>query len=472
MDKFDYAIIGQGSAAFAAAIKANELGARTVMIGGNETNGAILGGTCINVGCVPSKRLITVARFVKELGEKRFSGVEYELGRIKYEEIVAETRELVKELRRQKYEDVLKGLENVEYVNGFGSFAGKEDNGIRINAGDRQVYARKVLIATGARANIPNIEGIEKVKYITNEEALFLDKLPESIIIVGGRALGLEFAQLFARFGVKVTLLQRSSTIIPDHEPEIASLLHQYLSEDGIEIRTGEEPARVREHKGRKIIETKNGSNFEADELLLATGRRPNIERLGLDVLKVRLEKGFIYTDSGMATSARAVYAAGDVTGEPMLEALAAKEGTVATLNALAGKGKKLRINKNEIPRAIFTDPEVASVGLTDAEANGKGIKCACNVLPLSIVPKASIIGNKRGAVKIVIDYSTHKILGMHIIAPNAADLIHEGVLAVKFGLTIDDIIDTVHVFPTLSESIRLAAQSFYADVSKMSCCT
>ena len=187
-------------------------------------------------------------------------------------------------------------------------------------------------------------------------------------------------------------------------------------------------------------------------------------------MLKVRLEKGFIYTDSSMATSARDVYAAGDVTGEPMLEALAAKEGTVATLNALAGK--KLKINKNEIPRAIFTDPEVASVGLTDAEANGKRIKCACNVLPLSIVPKASIIGNKRGAVKIVIDYSTHKILGMHIIAPNAADLIHEGVLAVKFGLTIDDIIDTVHVFPTLSESIRLAAQSFYADVSKMSCCT
>jgi len=192
-------------------------------------------------------------------------------------------------------------------------------------------------------------------------------------------------------------------------------------------------------------------------------------------VLKVRLEKGFIYTDSSMATSARDVYAAGDVTGEPMLEALAAKESTVATLNALTGKGKKQetrKINKNEIPRAIFTDPEVASVGLTDAEANGKGIKCACNVLPLSIVPKASIIGNKRGAVKIVIDYSTHKILGMHIIAPNAADLIHEGVLAVKFGLTIDDIIDTVHVFPTLSESVRLAAQSFYADVSKMSCCT
>ena len=171
-----------------------------------------------------------------------------------------------------------------------------------------------------------------------------------------------------------------------------------------------------------------------------------------------------------METSARSVYAADDVTGEPMLEALAAKEGTVATINAFSEK--KLSINKSEIPRAVFTDPEVASVGLTDAEANGKGLKCACNVLRLSLVPKAHIINDTKGVVKIVIDYKTHKILGIHILAPNAADLIHEGTLAVKFGLTIDDIIDTVHVFPTLSESIRLAAQSFYTDVSKMSCCT
>jgi mercuric reductase len=470
MDKFDYAIIGQGSAAFAAAIKANELGIRSIMIGRNETNNAILGGTCINVGCVPSKRLITVAKFIHELNEKKFNGVKYEVGKIKYNEIVEETKEVVKNLRKQKYEDVLKGLENIEYVNEFGSFAGREGNLIKVNAGSTQVYAKKVLIATGARASIPHIEGIEKISYLTNEEALFLDKLPESMIVIGGRALGLEFAQLFARLGTKITLLQRSNTIIPEHEPEIASLLQRYLKDEGIDIRTGEEPIAVSEYKGKKRIDTKAGGHFEADELLFATGRKPNIEKLNLDLLRIRLEKGFIYTDSTMATSSKNVYAAGDVTGEPMLEALAAKEGTVATLNALSGK--KLSINKNEIPSAIFTDPEVASVGLTDAEAHGKGLRCACNVLPLSLVPKAHIISNTKGAVKIVIDYNTHKILGMHIIAPNAADLIHEGTLAVKFGLTIDDIIDTVHVFPTLSESIRLAAQSFYTDVSKMSCCT
>jgi len=470
MDKFDYAIIGHGSAAFAAAIKANELGIRSIMIGRNETNGTILGGTCINVGCVPSKRLITVAKLIHELNEKRFKGVKYEVGKIKYEEIVAETKDLVNRLRKQKYEDVLKGLENVEYVNEFGSFAGNEDGLIKINAGDMQVYAKKVLLATGARANIPKIKGIEKVKYITNEEALFLDKLPESLIVIGGRALGLEFAQLFSRLGTKVTLLQRSNTILPEHEPEIASSLQKYLKDEGIDINTGEEPVAVSEYKGKKRIYTKTGKHFEAEEILFATGRKPNIEKLNIDLLKIKLQNGFIYTNSSMETSTRNVYAAGDVTGEPMLEALAAKEGTVATINAFSKK--KLSINKSEIPRAVFTDPEVASVGLTDAEANGKGLKCACNVLRLSLVPKAQIINDTKGVVKIVIDYKTHRILGMHILAPNAADLIHEGTLAVKFGLTIDDIIDTVHVFPTLSESIRLAAQSFYTDISKMSCCT
>lgn len=171
-----------------------------------------------------------------------------------------------------------------------------------------------------------------------------------------------------------------------------------------------------------------------------------------------------------MQTSAAHVWAAGDVIGEPMLETVAAKEGAVAVSNAF-GDGKK-RIDFDEVPRAVFTYPEVASVGLTDAEANGKGIRCACGVLPLDLVPKAHVIGDTRGLIKLVADSKTRRVVGLHILAPHAADLIHEGVLAVKFRLTIDDIIDTVHVFPTLSEAIKLAAQSFYRDVGKMSCCT
>jgi mercuric reductase len=458
--------LGQGSAAFAAAIKANELGIKTVMIGKNETNGAVLGGTCINVGCVPSKRLITVGKWIHDLKSRRFDGADYSLRNVDYAEIGREKDALVSALRSEKYDNVLANLENITYINEFGSFISSNT----IRAGKNEVYAKTVLIATGARASVPNIDGIEKVRYLTNEEALSLKKLPHSLIVVGGRALGLEFAQLFARLGVEVTLLQRSNTIIPDHEPEIASLLHRYLGDEGVNIKTNIALSKISEYKGMKRIETANGTHFEAEEVLFATGRKPNVEKLGHEIIGLKLEKGFIWTNEFMETNIKNVYAAGDVAGEPMLETLAAKEGSVATSNAFTVS--KAKINKDEVPKAIFTDPEVATVGLTDAEAHGRGLKCSCNILPLSLVPKASIIGDTRGAVKIVIDYKTHKILGAHIIAPNAADLIHEGVLAVKFGLTIDDIIDTVHVFPTLSESMKLAAQSFYKDVSKLSCCT
>ena len=466
MEKFEYVILGQGSAAFAAAIRANELGIKTVMMGKNETKGALLGGTCVNVGCVPSKRLLSVSKWLYDLKAKRFDGVNYDIKKIKYDTILEGKDDLVSAFRVKKYKEVLESLENVTYMKEFGSF----ENSNTIKVGNREIEAEKVLIATGARANIPNIKGIEKIDYLTNEEALSLKELPESLIVIGGRAMGLEFAQLFSRLGVKVTLLQRSNTILPEYEPEISMLLHKYLTEEGVEIKTNISLSSISQYKGVKRIEVADKNIFEAEQVLFATGRRANIEKLNYEHIGLKLEKNFILVNEFMKTSANGVYAAGDVTGEPMLETLAAKEGSVATVNAFTKA--KATINKNEIPKAIFTDPEVATVGLTDAEAHGKGLKCACNVLPFSLVPKASIINDTKGAIKIVIDYKTHKILGVHIIAPNAADLIHEGVLAVKFGLTIDDIIDTVHVFPTLSEGIKLAAQSFYKDVSKMSCCT
>jgi pyruvate/2-oxoglutarate dehydrogenase complex dihydrolipoamide dehydrogenase (E3) component len=263
-------------------------------------------------------------------------------------------------------------------------------------ASNRRIKASKFLIATGARARPVEVAGLESVGYLTNEEALDLKELPDSLIVIGGRTLGLEFAQMFAHFGTKVTVLQRSDAILPEDEPV-------------------------------------------SDE---------------------------------MQTSVSNIWAAGDVTGEPMLEALAAKEGAVAVHNAFGNAKKKKRINKNEIPSAVFTYPEVARVGLTEKETNKRGIRCNCQVLALNLVPKAQIIGDTRGLVKLVVDWDTKKIVGVHMIAPHAADLIHEGVLAVKFGLTIDDIIDTVHMFPTISEGIKLAAQSFYKDVGALSCCT
>ncbi|MBI3859492.1 MAG: mercury(II) reductase [Thaumarchaeota archaeon] len=467
--RFDLVILGQGSAAFAAAIKANELKLKTAMVGGNATKGTVIGGTCVNVGCMPSKRLITVGTLFHNGVSNSFQGISYGRGSLDFRKVVQEKNRMVKKFRKEKYADVLKNLENVTYYGADGSFVSRNE----VKARDETLRAEKFIIATGARTSIPPIEGADKVNYLTNEEALSLDELPRSLVIIGGRALGLEFAQMFAQFGTEVTVLQRNQRILPDDEPEVSTALTQYLREIGIDIYTNTTIIRVTQKEKRKTVSfVTDGTTSEVncDQILFATGRTPNTEQLGLDRAGVKVNAGgFIAVNGEMQTSASHVWAAGDVIGEPMLETIAAKEGATAVQNAFTSSKK--RINFNEVPSAVFTYPEVARVGLTDAEANGKGIKCACGILPLELVPKAHVIGDTRGVVKLVADRETKVILGVHIVAPHAADLIHEGALAVKNRLTIDDIIDTVHVFPTLSESIKLAAQSFYMDVGKMSCC-
>lgn len=440
------------------------------MVGGNATKGAVLGGTCINVGCVPSKRLITVSTFLEELRTRRYAGIDYNIGKHDYSEIVREKDRIINELRTEKYRDVIASMENVTFIDGIGSFI----NANTVRVGSREVRSKHILIATGARAAVPQIKGIDRIRYLTNEEALSMEKLPESLIIVGGRALGLEFAQLFSRLGVKVTLLQRSERIIPNWEPEISRYLAEYLRDSWVEVLTDAKLMEVSSNGGLKRVTAIVGDRetaIEADEILFATGRAANVERLNLNAAGVGLnERGFIKVDRTLRTDAVNIYAAGDVTGEPMLETLAAKEGNIATSNIF--ENAKRTINLKEVPSAIFTYPEAAMVGMTEEEVVRSGVRCGCSPFEFRFVAKAAIVGDKRGIAKIVIDRDTKRILGVHMLAPHAADLIHEGVLAVKFGLTIDDIIDTIHIFPTLSEGLKLAAQSFYSDVSKLSCCT
>jgi mercuric reductase len=304
-------------------------------------------------------------------------------------------------------------------------------------------------------------------------EALSLKNKPASMIVLGGRALGLEFAQMYSHMGTKVTLLQRSDRIIPDEEPELSEALHYYLVTEGIEIKTGVQVKRVYETQGEKfIVATVKGRDIEArgDELLLATGRDPSTNQLGLETVPIGLRNdGAIKVNREMRTTAPNVWAAGDVIGEPMLETIAAKEGATAAENALLGTHRK--IDFMPVPRAVFTSPQVASVGLTEKEAHERGYNCTCRTVAMSKVPKAVIVRDTRGLIKMVADASTGKILGVHILAENAADIIHEAVLAVKHKLTIDDIIDTVHVFPTMAESIKLAATSFRKDIDQLSCC-
>ncbi|MFQ5950991.1 MAG: FAD-dependent oxidoreductase, partial [Candidatus Geothermarchaeales archaeon] len=315
--------------------------------------------------------------------------------------------------------------------------------------------------------------GLEDVDYLTNAEALSLQKIPESLIVIGGRALGLEFAQIYSHLGTRVVVLQRSPRIIPDHEPEISEALRLSLVEEGIEIHTRVQVKRISRNARGKIVEAAVDGKpmaFDGKHLLMATGRRPNTSGLGLENLGINFNGGAsIQVNEHMQTSADHVWAAGDVIGKPMLETTAAREGYVAASNAL--EGSKLTIDYDSVPHAIFTSPQVASVGLNEEELSKRIEACACRTVPMSRVPKARAVKDTRGIIKMVIDPRTAVVAGVHIVSPHAAEIIHEATLAVKHRLTIDDIIDTVHVFPTFSEAIKIAATAFRRDITKMSCC-
>ncbi len=464
--KYDLVILGGGAAAFSAAIRADRNGAKALMI-----DGGTLGGTCVNVGCVPSKRLLAVGDEFFRISNHPFKGLRFEDGwSADFRSMIRAKDRLVASLRKSKYEDVLASLKGVEYVRGLGAFAGPRE----MKVGKKRFRGEKFVVATGSSPTVPSIHGIRDVGFLTNVEALSLKDRPGSLIVLGGRALGLEFAQMYQHLGTQVTVLQRSPRILPEEEPEISQYLEHYLVADGIDVLTNVEILSAEQRGKRKILSVRIGDRkrkFEADALLLATGRTPNSAALNLPAAGVELrDDGSVKVDAEMRSTAPQVFAAGDVVGKPMLETTAAKEGYIAAENALANRG--LKMDYRAVPHAVFTNPAVASVGLTDAQANATArVRCACNTVRLEQVPKPVIVDDTRGLVKIVAEAKSHRVLGVHILASLAPEMIHEGVLAVKHGLTLEDLIDTVHVFPTFSEAIKLAALSFFEDVDKLSCC-
>ncbi len=464
MKKFDLIILGGGAAGFGAAMKANELKANTLMINNNTVG---IGGTCVNVGCLPTKHLLHVGEVIHRGKANNLKGLNTSVS-FDFKRIMEEKNKLIDRLRDEKYKKVLNGLSHIEFIEGNARFISKSE--IQVNG---KIYnATKFIIATGSSTFMPSIEGIEKVAYLTNIEALLLKKLPESMIIPGGGPLGAEFAQMFSRFGTRVYLLQRSERIVPREEPELSGLLQRYLQDEGIEIWTRGKIKSVKQ-EGKEIIAKAEVEGKEktlkAQQLLVATGRRANTSNLGLEKLGVKLgNKGEAIVNEEMQASEN-VWAAGDVTGEPMLETVAGREGMIAANNA--SSEEKIIMDYRVVPHAVFTDPQLAGVGLTDAQATEKGINCRCNTVPMELVLKSQAIKDTRGAIKVVIDNKTQEIIGIHILAPMAADLIHEAVMIVKNRMTVDDVIDTLHIFPTLSEAIKIGAQSFRRDITKMSCC-
>ncbi|GIW40307.1 MAG: hypothetical protein KatS3mg076_0884 [Candidatus Binatia bacterium] len=459
-DEVDLAIVGGGSAAFAAAIRAADLGASVLLVEKGR-----LGGTCVNVGCVPSKTLIRAAEVFWRAGHHDFAGVRTDAAGIDFGRVVEQKDELVSRLQQEKYWDVLAAYPSVELVRGRARFG---DDG-KLHVDGALVEARRILVATGASPWVPPIPGLEGVSYRTSTEAMELRRLPSTLIVLGGGAVGLELAQAFARFGSKVTVVEALPRILPAEDAEIASALGEYLEAEGIEIRRG---AAVRgvERGARGVRVQLEGLVLEAEELLVATGRRPNTAGLGLESAGIRTgKKGEVLVDEYLETSRTGVYAAGDVLGDPMFVYVAAHAGALAAENALLGNRR--RYDVRVLPRVTFTDPAVASVGLTEEEARGRGVPVAVSRLPMAAVPRALAARDTRGLVKLVAHAETGEILGAHALAPEAGEMIQEAALAIRFGMTTGDLASLLHPYLTNAEAWKLAAQGFEKDVSKLSCC-
>ena len=476
MDKYDLIIIGGGAAAFAAAAKASDLGKTALMINA----GLPIGGTCVNVGCMPSKHLLTLGDELFYPQHPRFKALANgHKPPFDFRTAIQEKRELVAMARQANYINVLDALETVTLVEASARFLGPN----RVEAAGQVYQADRIIIATGSATKPLPVPGLDTVRWLNNVTAMELDHLPESMAVIGGGPLGLEFAQMFAHFGTKVTVLEAMDRILPREEPEVAAELQRVLEEEGIEFRVGIMVDRVQERDGQKVVAIRSGSGAQrrrsfnteteelrAQELLLAAGIQANTAGLGLEKAGVKVgPNGFIQVNEFFQTDNPNVFAAGDCIGKMPLETVAAKEGAIAAENAFTVAVRT--INYDHVPHAVFTNPQVASVGLTEEEEMRRFNTCSCRTIYMDVVPKALTVNEGRGVFKMVIHPRSSKVLGVHIVSPHAADLIHAATIAVKFGLTADDVIDTIFVFPTLSEGIKRVAQSFTRDVSQMSCC-
>lgn len=458
-------IVGGGSAAFAAALKAHELGARATLI----NDGLPTGGTCVNVGCVPSKTLIRAAEAHHRAANHNFAGIESNSRVSDFKAIISQKQQLVEELRQQKYLGVISDIPDIRLLQGRAQLT--SPNCVEVDG--QAITADRILIATGARPFTPPISGLEDSGYLTNETAFELEELPESLIVLGGRYIALETAQFFSRFGSRVTILQRSPHILPTETPDVTDALTAYLRDEGIEVVTGVSVESVNRDDGEVVVQTAvsgKPQSFRATHILAATGRKPNTDRMGLKRLGVDLDsRSFLKVGETLQTSIEGIYGAGDVIGEPMFVYTAAYEGALAAENTLNGQATPR--DYTALPWVIFTDPQVAGVGLDEQQAAQEGIKVDIAKLPLSHVPRSLAARDTRGFIKLIRDQSTDKLVGARILAPEGSELLMEISMAIKFGITVKELTSSFHPYLTLSEGVKLAAITFGKDVSKLSCC-
>ncbi len=475
---YDLVILGSGSTAFAAALRAAEMGKTAVM-----TEARTVGGTCVNRGCVPSKNLIEAAKLVHEARHPRYPGIEpYEVG-FDFGELVRQKDEVISYFRDKKYESLVGGSENIEVLRGRVAFA----DGGAVEVDGRRIEGEKFLVALGSTPVPPEIEGLDEVTYmtsdlLTSQEDMELTELPESLVIVGGGYVALELGQMFSRFGSRVTILERNDRVLKHgYEPEVGRAVQGILREEGMDVRTDANIRRVRRAEGGPrtgvAVELENGDEVRAERLLVATGRHPNTRGIGLEKAGVETNgRGEVVVDEFLRTSAPRVFAAGDVIGDQLESQMAtpagAHDGTTVAENAFAAEHGELRaVDHSVIPRAIFTDPQVGIVGMIEQEGIARGHRCWCRTIPMELVPRAGAVRDTRGIIKMVADADTDRVLGVSMVGQSAAEVIHEAAMGLRFGAKIGDFVDMIHVYPTMAEALKIAAISRRKDPAKLSCC-
>jgi mercuric reductase len=447
---YELAVLGSGSGAFAAAIRARDLGRRVVLV-----EHATIGGTCVNVGCVPSKSLL--------VSSLRRDG---EAGALAH--AVGVKAELVEQLRQGKYVDLL-GEYGIDYRDGEATL--RDAHTIEVSG--EPLAADAILIATGARPALAPIDGLQAAGYLTSTTALELSEPPRRLAVIGAGAVGLELGQMLGNFRSHVTFISRRA-LTPNSEPEVSQVIREALEEQGHAALQHAQTESVVIEGDEKVLRGRlaDGQTFEvrAEEILLATGRTPNTEGLHLDQVGVHTDaRGAIIVDERQRTSVPSIYAAGDVTNQPQFVYVAAAGGAAAAQNALGDDEQ--RLDFSNLPRIIFTTPQIAAAGLTEQEARERGFEVETRVLPLEAIPRALVNQNTRGLFKLVAETGSHRLLGASIIADAAGEVIQSAVLAIHQGMTVDQLSSTWAPYLTMAEGLKLASQTFGRDVSKLSCC-
>ena len=458
------AIVGSGSGAFAAAIKAAENGAAVTMIEGGE----VIGGTCVNIGCVPSKMMVRAGHIAHLQGHHNVAGVALNSPRIDRRAMLAQQQAGVEALRHTKYEAILQRNPRIKLLRGMARFERRDTLRVARHDGTTTtVKADRILLATGASAVIPNIAGLKQTPYWSSTEALTAETIPQQLIVLGGSVIALELAQAFRHLGSEVTLLARS-TLLSREDAELGKQLKAVFEEEGIGVLEHTTPESIHHHDGRFVVTSRHGE-LRSDQLLVATGRQANTAALALDRAGVATDpQGRILIDNHMRTNVETIYACGDCTDQPQFVYVAAAAGTRAARNMT---GEEVALDLAVMPAVVFTSPQVATVGLSETAARQQGIETDSRTLALENVPRAIANFDTRGFIKLVAEQQSGRLLGCQLLAAEGGEIIQSAALAIAQRMTVSQLAEQLFPYLTMVEGLKLTAQTFNKDVSQLSCC-